>query len=844
MSYLSDEQMLLLEQLTYLQETDIPQRCGANVPLEDSSNVGKTLGEIFEHYDLDRLQGGSQVKGYTTNDEWSRIIEAIRSDPQLANLELTGERMRASNSETIALVYVPRQDPNGGPLPEEALPVVTFKGTAGEKEWVDNIQGADVSDTAAQREALEFIEQLPYEHLVVTGHSKGANKACYVALLSDKVEQAVTFDGQGFSRQFLEKYYAEIALNSHKLTCYALSSDFVHELLFQIPGADYLYVKGYGVSDLASNHVLAKFLSVGDNGEMSFNMTEGEDEAIAKLRELVNYLIITAEKNGDLDTISLFLEDAVRAIFSDENDVDFGTWLLESLVDPQNTDKISCLLAYLLRYMDDYDVSKEELLGLLKQLGLFDDDDKCETILNIIFYLKEQITDGNSDPLLKIVGTGAAMIMGIPADLLNGVMDIWDRTEATYLTLPPYDRNDPIFFPTVAGIRIFDFSQEHLNGVHDGIDGIELAAFQDPSSWRFYAGEEWYGPLLVDKVCTFAENYYAGLSAVNRSAKPLIDTVFENACAVDLRYAESIQYVNEAFRSLAGSFRDLAQGRAPYLDVFGTHTGAGDGSDTLGNEQIGLETAGAQGWLVDGAVIGNAGTFNVGAVSMGWSGGLLGYGTEFSVESKWKPDEGEASLEAKFEGDVALAEGSLSYRYGALSSELSGKVLTAGVSGTLSASLFKNGRLSPGITLKGEASAFVLQGEASRTLGTEDTNIHAKAEGDLLTASANAQVGIGEVTITNEDGSTTTGYGAQASVGAEAYVAKGKVSGGFTIFGIEFNASVEGKAGGAGVTAGAGVTTEGVSGKLGAGLGLGAGIEFSIDWSGFKWPKFELPRLW
>ena len=75
-------------------------------------------------------------------------------------------------------------------------------------------------------------------------------------------------------------------------------------------------------------------------------------------------------------------------------------------------------------------------------------------------------------------------------------------------------------------------------------------------------------------------------------------------------------------------------------------------------------------------------------------------------------------------------------------------------------------------------------------------------------------------------------------------MAKGKVSGGFTIFGIEFNASVEGKAGGAGVTAGAGVTTEGVSGKLGAGLGLGAGIEFSIDWSGFKWPKFELPRLW
>ena len=76
--------------------------------------------------------------------------------------------------------------------------------------------------------------------------------------------------------------------------------------------------------------------------------------------------------------------------------------------------------------------------------------------------------------------------------------------------------------------------------------------------------------------------------------------------------------------------------------------------------------------------------------------------------------------------------------------------------------------------------------------------------------------------------------GAKCKVGAEAYLAQGKVSGGFTIFGINIDAGVTGKAGGAGVNAEGKVTTGGVSGKIGAGLGLGAGVEISIDWSNFS----------
>lgn len=92
-------------------------------------------------------------------------------------------------------------------------------------------------------------------------------------------------------------------------------------------------------------------------------------------------------------------------------------------------------------------------------------------------------------------------------------------------------------------------------------------------------------------------------------------------------------------------------------------------------------------------------------------------------------------------------------------------------------------------------------------------------------------------TLTYKDettGQTKTELGAKGKVGAEAYLAQGKVSGGFTIFGIKIDAGVTGKAGGAGVSAEGNVTTGGVSGKIGAGLGLGAGVEISIDWSNFS----------
>lgn len=89
-----------------------------------------------------------------------------------------------------------------------------------------------------QKEALDYIECLPYEDITVVGHSKGGNKAMYVAVTSGKVSRNISMDGQGFSKEFIDKYWAEINEKGAIITNYSVSSDYVHVLLFPVPNSN------------------------------------------------------------------------------------------------------------------------------------------------------------------------------------------------------------------------------------------------------------------------------------------------------------------------------------------------------------------------------------------------------------------------------------------------------------------------------------------------------------------------------------------------------------------------------------------------------------------------------
>lgn len=183
---------------------------------------------------------------------------------------------------------------------------------------------------------------------------------------------------------------------------------------------------------------------------------------------------------------------------------------------------------------------------------------------------------------------------------------------------------------------------------------------------------------------------------------------------------------------------------------------------------------------------------------------------------------GDAYIKGEISGSVAVAHiaGEAHNDYSSVSGEVN--VLKAAAAGSITATLYKHGKLDPSVKAKVEAKAIGAEGKAEGRLGKEDNNIHGEAKGYLGYAAAEAGLKVDK-------------KGAKIEAGAEAYAAKGTVKAGFTILGIKIDGEIEGKAGGAGIGTKAEATSSKASGYIGAGLGLGLGIKVDIDWSGFRW---------
>lgn len=234
-------------------------------------------------------------------------------------------------------------------------------------------------------------------------------------------------------------------------------------------------------------------------------------------------------------------------------------------------------------------------------------------------------------------------------------------------------------------------------------------------------------------------------------------------------------------------------------------------------------------------------------VDAGLIGGSAGYGflnyeTELKSGIKGEYKNGridELSIGVSSEGKISVVKGEAEGYIGFAKGKVKGEVGVLSSKGEIGASLFKDGKLSPQIKAEVETEMKGVTAEGKLSVGSDDYNINAKAQGTLGYFKAEASASAGIITYEDEDtGLLKQEIGVSGKVGAEAYAAEGSVSGGLTIAGIKVKASIKGKAGGSGLKAEGRATAGGVSGELGAGLGLGVGIKFDIDWSSFKprWP--------
>jgi len=143
-----------------------------------------------------------------SQSDWFKIMDGIQEDVNLKALRIS--KVEEVEHTKPGLVHAGHR----AVLFEDGFGrgYVIFRGTGSDEEWDDNAKGMFEADTLQQQAAAHFVQQVhrPFRHITVAGHSKGGNKAQYAAITlpANCVDRCFSFDGQGFSIAFLEKYSA------------------------------------------------------------------------------------------------------------------------------------------------------------------------------------------------------------------------------------------------------------------------------------------------------------------------------------------------------------------------------------------------------------------------------------------------------------------------------------------------------------------------------------------------------------------------------------------------------------------------------------------------------------
>ena len=121
--------------------------------------------------------------------------------------------------------------------PDESCVYIVYRGT-GDGEWLDNGIGMTRAVTVQQKRALAYFDQVvetmnieEEQRLIVTGHSKGGNKAQFAAMETQYqklLDVCYSVDGQGFSQQAIEGWkekYGEIGYDKRRGKIYGIHGE-------------------------------------------------------------------------------------------------------------------------------------------------------------------------------------------------------------------------------------------------------------------------------------------------------------------------------------------------------------------------------------------------------------------------------------------------------------------------------------------------------------------------------------------------------------------------------------------------------------------------------------------
>lgn len=252
--------------------------------------------------------------------------------------------------------------------PDRNCIYVVYRGT-GDGEWPDNGMGMTQSSTVQQQRALSYFETtidrmniIEEQRLILTGHSKGGNKAQYVLMSSEYgelVDVCHNIDGQGFSENaidaWIDKYgESEYEKRRNKIIGIYGENDYVNVLGHSIVPQEQVYYIQTPVekSNFAGYHdikyMFAQQVTNPVTGEIE-TIFSGKRNAYAMQRgDLGNY---AAQLSEDVMKLPEYRRDGCAAVIMQLMEVTRGS--KEGI----NGEKLSLL------DIDDFGVKGPELIG-------------------------------------------------------------------------------------------------------------------------------------------------------------------------------------------------------------------------------------------------------------------------------------------------------------------------------------------------------------------------------------------------------------------------------------------------------------------------------------------------
>ncbi len=543
---LTDNELGMIEQLTYLnpsvaKEAGITGYSGFKAGRENES-IGEILGAFDEKALRTLEEKGDQDIGFVSAKEWAGMIRYLQSS-RMKDLVLT-ETMTREDGATLALCFQEKGNTQDA--------VVAFRGTSGGDEWVDNVQGLNETDTLCQKQALDFIESLPSSNITVTGHSKGSNKAMYVAITSDKVTRCVGYDGQGFSQEFIDKYWAEIQEKGGNITTYSLSTDYVHALLFPVPNATQIYCKGYGVANIGEHHSPNSFFVTDENGRILVDENGNprvvpvlEDKSIIMLHQFTTFVLNNASEADKKDIIGYLSELLAMSFGGDGASKD--DLIGQATKQPE---KLALVVAYLAKYMEQTGHKAEDVNQMMETLGLEPLAWWLSKLLNIVI---GNLTDDDDDWWIQNV------ILPLFKDKFGGLdlSALWAMINAKVKEINGSGGCDDA---TGRQGTVRDFSAGTYERLMDTIRQMESLGAGSVSSWINYSQEEWYDALGVSEAIRAINGYYERAAETNLLCQGRVDSVFDIVDATDKLSARKLQEHCQVLESIRSALQSVGDG--------------------------------------------------------------------------------------------------------------------------------------------------------------------------------------------------------------------------------------------------------------------------------------------